>query len=151
MSRKVPNDKIRAIFEASPMSAADVARGMGWECSNNTGRSRMRGKPGTTIADSSRVKRTLGLVPDIGRKGHRTARERIDPNTAGQLAEAMGHGQWEALPDTEPKVTRCTRARRCTRCNNPTITIPTNGLCGMCIADDAMVATGRGLDVAACS
>ena len=149
MSRKIPNDKIRAIFEASPMSAADVARGMGWECSNNIGRSRMRGTPGTKIADSSRVKRTLGLVPDVSGRGHRTIRELIDPNTAGRLAEAMGHGQWEAMPDDEPTAIASTRARRCTRCDNPTITVPVDGLCGMCIADDAMVAAGRGLDVAA--
>jgi hypothetical protein len=38
---------------------------------------------------------------------------------------------------------------RCTRCDNPTITVPADGLCGMCIADDALVAAGRGPDVAA--
>lgn len=38
---------------------------------------------------------------------------------------------------------------RCTRCNNPTITVPPNGLCGFCECDDALVAAGRGLDAAA--
>ena len=88
---KVPNDKVRALFEASPMSAGDVARAVGWW--------KMCGPPRRRhFVDGVRVLRTLGLAPEVSR-GRQTLRSMIDAETAGDLAEAMGFGRWEALPD----------------------------------------------------
>lgn len=86
---KVPNGKARALFERSALSAVDVARSMGWLHRNG------QGKIG---ADGLRVMRTLGLADDVSR-GYRCRRQWIDAETAGDLAEAMGHARWEALPD----------------------------------------------------
>lgn len=86
---KVLNDRVRALFEASPMSSVDVARALGWE---------RRGGFGVMAADGALVMRTLGLKSEVSR-GYSTRRRWIDAETAGDLAEAMGHARWEALPD----------------------------------------------------
>jgi transcriptional regulator with XRE-family HTH domain len=83
---KVPIDKLRAAFEASGLTAAEVARRMGW----------FDGR----CADSARVKRALGIYPSIS-NGRRSPRRMIDAETAGLLAEAIGVMAWEVMPDDE--------------------------------------------------
>jgi hypothetical protein len=56
------------------------------------------GGKGTTGWDGQRVLRTLGLA-DEWSHGRTVRRRLIDAETAGDLAEAMGFGRWEALPD----------------------------------------------------
>lgn len=85
---KIPNDKVRAAFEASRLTAAQVARRMGWMCA-----------PGK--ADGARVKRALGILPDSYGPGIRSTRRLIDAETAGLLAEAIGVMAWEVMPDDE--------------------------------------------------
>lgn len=92
---KVPNDKLRAAFEKSGQTAADVARRMGWMC---------RLGNGGTCADVTRVKRTLGLLPEVNGKGHRSTRRLIDAETAGLMAEAIGLMAWEVMPDDDERV-----------------------------------------------
>lgn len=90
---KVPNDKLRAAFERSPMTASDVARSMGWTC-------RVGG--GSTCADSGRVKRALGIYPNVsGSHGGRSYGRMIDAETAGLIAEALGLMAWEVMPDDD--------------------------------------------------
>jgi hypothetical protein len=87
---KVSNTRVRAMFERSPMTAADVAREMGWLYEQNN----------VLKADTGRVRRALALVDDVsGRTGTRSRRTLIDAETAGLLAEAMGYEAWEAIPD----------------------------------------------------
>jgi hypothetical protein len=86
---KVPNDRVRALFERSPMSAGDVARAVGWHST---------GGKGTTGCSGQRVLRTLGLA-DEWSHGRVIRRRLVDAETAMLLAEAMGFGRWEALPD----------------------------------------------------
>jgi hypothetical protein len=67
---KVPNDKLRAAFLASGVSASEVARRMGWVAARPAG-----WMPG---ADGSRVKRSLGLMPDLNGDGARSTRSLFD-------------------------------------------------------------------------
>lgn len=83
---KVRNDRLREAFLESGRSAPDVARALGWEGSRGA-------------ADGSRVKRTLGLLPDISRTGARNRRRLIDWETGSLIAEAIGVGPWEVLDD----------------------------------------------------
>lgn len=88
---KVPNDRVREMFLASPMSAVDVARGMGWWYRRGDGREG---------ADGARVKRALGLLPDLsGTSGSCGLRRLLDAEVAGRIAEVLGHAAWEAMPD----------------------------------------------------
>lgn len=84
---KVSNAAVRAIFEQSGLTAAEVARRMDWVDPRSPG-----------SGDSARVKRALGLLEDVN-GGRRARRTRIDAETAGQLAEAMGHEAWEGCPE----------------------------------------------------
>jgi hypothetical protein len=83
---KVPNDRLREAFLASDRTAADVARALGWDSGHG--------------ADTSRVRRTLGLLDDIaGQRGHRSRRRLIDWETGSLIAEAIGVMPWEVLDD----------------------------------------------------
>jgi hypothetical protein len=82
---KVPNDRLREAFLASDRTAADVARSLGW----NSGHG----------ADTSRVRRTLGLLDDINGRGDHTRRRLIDWETGSLIAEAIGVMPWEVLDD----------------------------------------------------
>lgn len=94
---KVPNDKLRATFEQSGVSAHEIALRLGWTCA--PGRSpTKRVTPG---GDGSRVKRTLGLLPDVNGGGRRSTRTMIDAETAGLIAEALGLAAWEVMPDED--------------------------------------------------
>lgn len=90
MADKIPNKvlvtPVREIFLASGLTAAEVARRLHWHTSGG--------------ADSSRVKRALGINQDSFR-GKRSQRTRLDVETAGLIAEACGHGRWEVEPDEQ--------------------------------------------------
>lgn len=83
---KVPNDKLRAAFVASGLSASEVARRVGWWAGS---------------ADGARVKRALGLLPTTNGRGRRQIRRLIDAEMAGMLAEAIGVEPWEVMPDDD--------------------------------------------------
>jgi hypothetical protein len=82
---KFPVAPIREAFLHSPLTAADVARHLEWW-------------DGRGSADTSRVKRTLGILPDCtsGYRGHRTV---ADAEIIGRIAEAINVMPWEVLPD----------------------------------------------------
>jgi hypothetical protein len=82
---KVPVAPLRAAFDASPVTASDVARHLEWW-------------DGRSKADSSRVKRTLGINRDSSH-GYRSRRTLIDAETAMLIAEAIGISPWSILPD----------------------------------------------------
>jgi hypothetical protein len=83
---KVNNARLREAFLASGVQAVDVARQIGWW--NFT--------EGYWKADGSRIKRTLGINPDISGQGKRSYRTLIDAETAALLAEAIpGIEPWE--------------------------------------------------------
>jgi hypothetical protein len=87
---KVPVAPLREAFLASPMTAADVARELGWWAGR--------------AADCSRVRRTLGLAPDIsGSNGRKRIswRRLVDAETVQLIAEAIGVSPWSVLPDDE--------------------------------------------------
>ena len=74
----------------------DVARAVGWLYER-----RNRGTHYAFVsADSARVKRTLGLLPDR-KNGHATYRQLVDIDTMTLLAEAIGVAPWEVLPDDD--------------------------------------------------
>lgn len=81
----VDNAPLRDAFVASRLSAGAIARELGWFYSRGGG----------LHADTARVKRTLGLLDDVSRAGHRTTRRRVDIETVGRIADAMGLGRWE--------------------------------------------------------
>lgn len=81
---KIDNAALRERFERSPLTAADVARAVGWTYER-------RGRP---RADTSRVKRALGLQDDVSH-GCRGRRVLIDAETAALIAEAIGVEPWE--------------------------------------------------------
>jgi hypothetical protein len=84
---KVPNDRLRAAFLESGVSAPDVARSLGW-------------RSGRHDADGARVRRTLGINDDIcSRTGNRARRRLIDWETASLIAEAIGVAPWSVLDD----------------------------------------------------
>lgn len=81
---KVPVAPLREAFKASPLTAADVARSLGWWARGN--------------ADSGRVKRTLGINEDSAR-GYRFRREMVDAETVTLMADALGIAPWSVLPE----------------------------------------------------
>jgi AraC-like DNA-binding protein len=92
---KVPVGPLREAFLASPMTAADVARELGWWCHNNKGE----------VPDSSRVKRTLGLIEQtsidrFGRR-HRSRRTLVDAETVQRIADIIGIAWWTVMPDDD--------------------------------------------------
>lgn len=86
---KVDNAALREAFLRSGRSAADVARAAGW-----TFESGGRIKP-----DSSRVRRTLGLIDDVSAGGWRSRRKLIDAETAEILADAVGVAPWTVIDE----------------------------------------------------
>lgn len=85
---RVPNDKLRAAFEASGLAAADVARRLGWDSGHGP--------------DTSRVRRKLGLrTESSGKKGTRYRSRNIDAETVALMAEAIGVAPWEVMPDDD--------------------------------------------------
>ncbi|MCA1571670.1 MAG: hypothetical protein LC798_15420 [Chloroflexi bacterium] len=86
------NAPVRRLFEASSLTAVEVARRLGWQS---------RGGNGTRGADGVRVEKTLGLRDEYSH-GCVSRRALIDAETAELLAEAMGYGRWQAYEDDEP-------------------------------------------------
>lgn len=86
---KVPVAPLRKAFLASRMTAADVARGMGW----------FQGRD--SLADTGRVRRTLGLIDDVSSTGNRSRRINVDAETVMLMAEIIGVSPWSVLPDEE--------------------------------------------------
>jgi len=90
---KVPVASLREAFLASSITAAEVARRIGWIHSRDDGRS---------YADSARVKRTLGILPDIsGSTGRQSWRTLTDAETVERIAYAIGISPWSVLPDED--------------------------------------------------
>jgi hypothetical protein len=85
---KIDNTRLRDAFIASGLDAAEVARRVGWIL--------LRG--GREDADTSRVRRSLGLLQETGisRTGKRSRfmRTRIDAENAALIAEAIGVAPW---------------------------------------------------------
>jgi DNA-binding transcriptional regulator YiaG len=85
---KIDNTRLRDAFIASGVDAAEVARRVGWVL--------LRG--GREDADTSRVRRSLGLLLETGisRTGKRSRfmRTRIDAENAALIAEAIGVAPW---------------------------------------------------------
>lgn len=71
--RQTPNIALREAFLASGVSASQVACRLGWMA---------RGSP-----DTSRVRRTLGLMPDSSLSG--SYRRSVAPATFSKIAEAI--------------------------------------------------------------
>ncbi len=85
---KVANKPLREAFLASNLTAADVARRMGWDCGHG--------------ADTSRVRRKLGILPETAtgrneRYGPRHSHH-IDVEHAEALGEILGVAPWELEP-----------------------------------------------------
>jgi transcriptional regulator with XRE-family HTH domain len=78
---KIDNDKLREAFLESGVSAPDLARRLGWGYDKDDS---------YWAPDSSRVKRWLGINPDINGEGIRTVREQIDAAIAVEMCEALG-------------------------------------------------------------
>jgi hypothetical protein len=83
---RVPTAILREAFEHSHLTAAEVAADMGWFYGHS--------------ADSSRVKRTLGLIPETSTKGpdgkrYRQYRKTIDIDVAEQIGWIIGLEPWE--------------------------------------------------------
>lgn len=76
---------LREAFLRSGLSAADVARALGWTC-------QAHGRP---HADGPRVKRALGLKPQQNGDGLVTTRQRCSYEMAVRLAAAIGVDPWE--------------------------------------------------------
>jgi transcriptional regulator with XRE-family HTH domain len=92
---KVPNDKLRAAFEASGLSSTEVARRAGWWYARGDRR-------GRRTADGARVRRALGLQADLsGSSGCQSMRRLVDAEIASVLAEAIGVMPWEVMPDED--------------------------------------------------
>lgn len=79
-STKIDNAPLRRAFEASSVTATQVALRLDWH---------QRGQ-----ADTSRVLRTLGLMPDINH-GYQSYRSKVCSRTAALFADAMGLDPWE--------------------------------------------------------
>lgn len=84
---KVPVAPLREAFLASGMTAADVARGMGWVHGSRR------------KADSAGVQKTLGLRDTIKGGGSRSRRVLVDAETVALMAEVIGLAPWQVLPD----------------------------------------------------
>lgn len=84
----VSNEGLREAFLKSPMRLADVGRALGWFVGSDV--------------DTSRVKRTLGLMVDyeVYRGRHyRKWRERIDIDTAERIADVLGVERWAVIEE----------------------------------------------------
>lgn len=88
---KIPNDKLRAAFLESNVTAAELCRQVGWtyQCD------------GRDKANSAALKRTLGILSSRNPSGGRCYRHMIDAEMASVLAEALGLMAWEIMPDEE--------------------------------------------------
>lgn len=85
---KVPVAPLREAFLRSGKTASQVARSMDWQSGS---------KP-----DASRVLRVLGLRDDVkGATGCRSRRVLVDAEIVMLIADAIGVGAWEVLPDIE--------------------------------------------------
>jgi predicted transcriptional regulator len=90
---KVPIAPLREAFLASPATAADIARELGWWDVKR-------------CADSARVKRTLGLLPDFGKPSNGNGRPRsyrtlVDAEIVALIAEAIGVAPWSVMPEDD--------------------------------------------------
>lgn len=81
MSIRIDNDLLRERFQASGMTAYEVAREIGWINNRRTGRSN---------ADSSRVKRYLGIIKHNSGHGYCSYRRSIKLEAALKIAGAIG-------------------------------------------------------------
>lgn len=86
---KVDNAALREAFLRSGRSAADVARAAGWTFESG----------GRINADTSRVRRALGLIDDVTAGGRRSRRTLIDAETAEILADAIGVAPWTVIEE----------------------------------------------------
>lgn len=90
-SIRVPVSILRDRYEASPVTASDLARELGWYAC---------GSP-----DSSRVKRSLGLIMETSgpRYGKRVRkfRKTMDIDTAERIGDALGMAWWEIEQELE--------------------------------------------------
>lgn len=84
---KVPVAPLREAFLRSPMTAAEVARDLGWWAGKD--------------ADSARVKRTLGLRDDCNGAGRHSRRTVADAETVRLIAEVIGVPWWSVMPDDD--------------------------------------------------
>jgi hypothetical protein len=95
---RVPNGPAREVFLASGKSAASVAAEVGWmskqACRNGTFK---------IAGDGSRLRRSLGITPDIN-KGTLTKRRLLDAEIAGLIAEACGQPAWSVMPDEDKQM-----------------------------------------------
>lgn len=86
----IDNTRLREAFERSGLDAAVVAGRVGW----------MLDRPDGVRADTSRLRRTLGITLDYSGSKRRYSRRRmIDAETAGLIADALGIGRWEIESD----------------------------------------------------
>lgn len=85
---KIDNARLREAFLASGLGASEVARHVGW----------VLRRGGRLDADTSRLRRSLGLCRESSRgssgKHYWTIRTRIDAETAGLIADAIGVAPW---------------------------------------------------------
>jgi len=81
---KVPVAPLREAFLASPVTAPEVARSLGWWLYGS--------------ADGSRVKRTLGINLETTH-GRRIRRTLADAEVVQLIAEAIGVAPWSVMPD----------------------------------------------------
>jgi transposase len=84
---KVSNRLLREAFERSRLTAAQLARRLEWFDGDR--------------ADTSRVRRTLGLLPD-STHGRRYVREWIDAETAYRIADELGVDRWDLEESVKP-------------------------------------------------
>jgi hypothetical protein len=84
----VPIAPLREAFLRSGLTPSIVCYRLGWECKRSYG----------TQADTTRLKRALGLLPESD-KGRPRLRQRIGTDRAERIAEAIGVAYWELWPD----------------------------------------------------
>lgn len=77
----VPNEPLREAFIRSRRTAYSIARDLDW--------------PNGKGYDSSRVRRTLGLVDEVNGIGKRSTRQTVDERLALQVGDALGLDPWE--------------------------------------------------------
>lgn len=97
---KIDNTALREAFVASGKSASEVARALCWMIVRDPARAAASSRSRASY-DVTRVKRTLGLTPDVNGRGKRSPRTLIDAETAALMAEAIGVMPWEVMPDED--------------------------------------------------